>query len=321
MGVQEPRYRPAARQETRGQQFLHRHPIQHRGGFQFHVGYGWKDDTFDFSSQENVDCLVCHDTTGAYHKDPKRRKPNLRKVAQNVGETSAAYVKKLIDTKAKVVIVDSRPTARKCAKGHVPTAISIPTQKFDKLTNLLPTEKSTPLIFYCGGFKCPLSPKGAAKTQKLSYTKVMLFQAGYPAWKKAYGPGPKMGKIAPPTKAKVAAVAIETSDEPDTITFDSFRNVVKNAPKSVHLIDVRDPEEYKAGSLPTAINMTVDDVEEKVAELPNDKPIVFICSTEARSGEAYDIVKPQREDFKIYFLNASMEYKKDGSYTLAPPEG
>jgi octaheme c-type cytochrome (tetrathionate reductase family) len=33
-----------------------------------HVGYGWKDDSFDFSAQENVDCLVCHDTTGTYKK-------------------------------------------------------------------------------------------------------------------------------------------------------------------------------------------------------------------------------------------------------------
>ena len=29
-----------------------------------HVGYGWKDNNFDFTSQENVDCVVCHDTTG-----------------------------------------------------------------------------------------------------------------------------------------------------------------------------------------------------------------------------------------------------------------
>lgn len=35
-----------------------------------HVGYGWKDSKFDFSSQENVDCLVCHDTTGTYKKVP-----------------------------------------------------------------------------------------------------------------------------------------------------------------------------------------------------------------------------------------------------------
>ena len=29
-----------------------------------HAGFGWKDASFDFSKAENVDCLVCHDTTG-----------------------------------------------------------------------------------------------------------------------------------------------------------------------------------------------------------------------------------------------------------------
>ena len=57
-----------------------------------HVGYGWKDDTFDFSSEENVDCLVCHDTTGTYSKKALReagkRKPNLKKMARAVGPTS-----------------------------------------------------------------------------------------------------------------------------------------------------------------------------------------------------------------------------------------
>ena len=236
--------------------------------------------------------------------------------AGNLGAVSAAHVKALLDKKAKVVIVDSRPTARKYAKGHVPTAISIPLREFDKLAHMLPADKATPLIFYCGGLKCPLSPKSAAKAVNLGYTDVKLFQAGYPAWVKAYGPGPTAGIGAPPA---AAAAAIETGDEPDTITFASFRKLVKEAPASVHLIDVRDPAEFKTGSLPTAVNMTVDEVEQKVADLPNDKPIVFICSTGARSGEAYDIVKPAREDLKVYFLNATVEYASNGSYALKPP--
>jgi octaheme c-type cytochrome (tetrathionate reductase family) len=35
-----------------------------------HAGYGWKDGDFDFSKQENVDCLICHDATGTYRKLP-----------------------------------------------------------------------------------------------------------------------------------------------------------------------------------------------------------------------------------------------------------
>lgn len=33
-----------------------------------HAGYGWEDDSFDFSRTENVDCLVCHDRSGTYVK-------------------------------------------------------------------------------------------------------------------------------------------------------------------------------------------------------------------------------------------------------------
>lgn len=58
-----------------------------------HIGYGWKDNTFDFSDQTKVDCLVCHDTTGTYSKSPAGAghpdpKVNLEKVAQNVGKSS-----------------------------------------------------------------------------------------------------------------------------------------------------------------------------------------------------------------------------------------
>lgn len=35
-----------------------------------HVGFGWKDDEFDFSNAENIDCLVCHEQTGTYVKVP-----------------------------------------------------------------------------------------------------------------------------------------------------------------------------------------------------------------------------------------------------------
>ncbi len=35
-----------------------------------HVGYGWKDNTFDFTSESSVDCLVCHEQTGTYKKFP-----------------------------------------------------------------------------------------------------------------------------------------------------------------------------------------------------------------------------------------------------------
>ena len=73
-----------------------------------HVGYGWKDNKFDFHAESKVDCLVCHNT-GGYKKPagmagevPTERTElppgsgqfidpvDLAMVAQHIGKTSTA---------------------------------------------------------------------------------------------------------------------------------------------------------------------------------------------------------------------------------------
>jgi hypothetical protein len=49
------------------------------------------------------------------------------------------------------MIIDSRPYKPKYVKGHIPAAVSIPDSQFDKMTDKLPQDKNTLLIFYCGG--------------------------------------------------------------------------------------------------------------------------------------------------------------------------
>ena len=58
-----------------------------------HIGYGWKDKNFDFNDPTNIDCLVCHDSTGTYTKSPAgagapAKGVDLIKVAKNVGRPS-----------------------------------------------------------------------------------------------------------------------------------------------------------------------------------------------------------------------------------------
>lgn len=50
-----------------------------------------------------------------------------------------------------VMIVDSRPKKAKFDKGYIPTAVSIPDSQFVKMTDQLPADKNTLLIFYCQG--------------------------------------------------------------------------------------------------------------------------------------------------------------------------
>jgi len=49
------------------------------------------------------------------------------------------------------MIIDSRPYQPKYVNGHIPAAVSIPDSQFDKMTDKLPQDKNTLLIFYCGG--------------------------------------------------------------------------------------------------------------------------------------------------------------------------
>lgn len=218
---------------------------------------------------------------------------------------SVVYLKKLIDKKAKVVIVDSRPKARKYDKGHIPGAISIPDSQFDQFKNQLPADKTTPLYFYCGGLKCKLSPNSATKAIALGYTKVYIVPEGYPGWKKAYGDG-----------AAKAAPAVKEGSAGGNITLASFKQIMKEAPATLLVVDVRDPDEFKSGTIKGAINIPINDLEKKMDTLPEDKTIVFFCGTAGRAGEAYDMVKMFKPGLKAYFLNAEIEFKGDGSYTM-----
>ncbi|BCG47154.1 Octaheme tetrathionate reductase [Citrifermentans bremense] len=48
-------------------------PSNWQGCTTCHAGYGWSGAAFDFYKPENVDCLVCHETTLTYKKGPGGR--------------------------------------------------------------------------------------------------------------------------------------------------------------------------------------------------------------------------------------------------------
>ncbi|MDH6306479.1 NADPH-dependent 2,4-dienoyl-CoA reductase/sulfur reductase-like enzyme/rhodanese-related sulfurtransferase [Parabacteroides sp. PF5-5] len=56
------------------------------------------------------------------------------------------------------------------------------------------------------------------------------------------------------------------------------------------LVDVRTEEEYRLGTLPGAINIPVDELRERLGELPKDKPIIVSCAVGLRGYLAYRIL-------------------------------
>lgn len=69
------------------------------------------------------------------------------------------------------------------------------------------------------------------------------------------------------------------------------QNSGKNKDK-VLIIDVRTPEEYKEGHLPHAINIFIDEFEERLGEIEDlkDSPIITYCNTGNKSGQAAEIL-------------------------------
>jgi octaheme c-type cytochrome (tetrathionate reductase family) len=71
---------------------------------QCHVGYGWEDNTFDFTNPENVDCLVCHDQSGTY----KKAKKTAGLPADGVD----------LNLVARSITMDSKPKRKNCIGCH-----------------------------------------------------------------------------------------------------------------------------------------------------------------------------------------------------------
>jgi len=57
------------------------------------------------------------------------------------------------------------------------------------------------------------------------------------------------------------------------------------------LVDVRSREEYAAGHVPGAINLPVQELPQRMSELPKDRPLVLYCRSGHRSGRAAEMLK------------------------------
>jgi rhodanese-related sulfurtransferase len=279
-----------------------------------------------------LDCLLSHQSAA---KAEKLGYTSIKVYAEGMPEwkakgqmvaVSAAHIKKLIEEKADYVLIDSRPK-RTADKGMIPTAILIPDNEFDKQVAKLPANKETPLIFYCGGLDCVLSENSAHKAKALGYKNVLTYPEGYPEWEKLFGPAQPAAQTtqAPAAAAPVAAaapapaagkVALVPAKEKGSVTPASFKAVLDQQPGAILVVDVRDPKEYANGTIKGAINIPMNDLEKKIAELPKDKFVVFICGSGARSGEAYDTVKLYDAAIQAAYIDANIKYAGDGGYTI-----
>jgi rhodanese-related sulfurtransferase len=69
-------------------------------------------------------------------------------------------------------------------EGHIPGAIDFVANK-GKLASLLPKDKNSLIVAYCGGPKCSAYLSAAKAVEKLGYKNVRHLTAGISGWKEA----------------------------------------------------------------------------------------------------------------------------------------
>ncbi|MBP7281395.1 MAG: FAD-dependent oxidoreductase [Leptospiraceae bacterium] len=74
-----------------------------------------------------------------------------------------------------------------------------------------------------------------------------------------------------------------------TVSVEEFLSK-QNSNKSIYVIDVRDPNEYKRGNLPIAVNIPLPELRERLSEIPKDKEIYVHCQVGFRGHLATRIL-------------------------------
>ena len=56
------------------------------------------------------------------------------------------------------------------------------------------------------------------------------------------------------------------------------------------LVDVREPDEYDAGHVPSAVNLPLSELPARLAEVPTGTPVHVICQAGGRSARATELL-------------------------------
>ena len=71
----------------------------------------------------------------------------------------------------------------------------------------------------------------------------------------------------------------------------TWREIQQAGEKNALLVDVRTPDEYSFGSIPGAVNIPLDELRERIHEIPTDRPVYLFCAVGLRGYLALRILK------------------------------
>ena len=225
---------------------------------------------------------------------------------------STNYLKMLLNDRERVgMVIDARPQV-KYLEGTIPGAINLPFQEWEKRKGLLPADKATTLVFFCGGLKCDLSHKSATKARELGYSDVRTYAEGWPEWVEKSTRAFMLVNPKDPGQKAIAAEAVPATGE---IGKAEFEKLLAERPAGLLLVDVRPAADFAKGHIPGAINILDEEIGKNIALLKTAKNVVFYCSTGSRSSGAYYAAEDAGLKGTRY-VNRNIDLNPDGSYLI-----
>lgn len=225
---------------------------------------------------------------------------------------SSNYIKILLNDRERVgVVIDARPQV-KYLEGTIPGAINLPFQEWEKRHGILPADKATTLIFFCGGLKCDLSHKSAAKARELGYSDVRTYAEGWPEWIEK---STRAFALVNPKNPGNKTVAVEAAPATGEIGKTEFEKLLGERPAGFLLVDVRPVADFTKGHISGAINILDEEIGKNIALLKKANNVVFYCSTGSRSSGAYYAAEDAGFK-KSRYVNRNIDFNPDGSYVI-----
>lgn len=243
---------------------------------------------------------------------------------KNYVEIDTRFAKVLFD-KQDALFIDARPWP-KFAGSTIVGSMGVPDTKFEKYAKFMPVDKTATIIPFCGGFNCHKSHSVANKLVALGYTNVKVLAAGFPDWKKkkynTTGSSGAVAKTALKKRGPSKSGVLEQGVDKGTVDGEWFVKNYKKFPKSVTLVDVRAPSDYKKGTIPGAINIQAEKMtpKELAKAIPQSGDVIFFCGTGTRGLEARGFLqemKYERID-NVFYLDANIDCDAKGKCKIEP---
>lgn len=110
-------------------------------------------------------------------------------LAQTANKFRMIHVKDLTQmmktTPTKVAVFDANSEQTRTKDGIIPGAKLLTSYDKYDVTNELPTDKTTALVFYCANTKCTASHEAANRAIEAGFTNVNVMSDGIQGWKKS----------------------------------------------------------------------------------------------------------------------------------------